>query len=106
MKRSWASRRLAEPRSSESALLRADNVSFSYESVPRHRSSASDGATARPAARQVLDGVSAAVPNGRVVGILGPNGSGKTTLLRLLSGTRRPLSGEVLLDGIPLHRLS
>src|SRR5688500_15554427 len=106
MKRSWASRRLAEPHSSEFALLRADNVSFSYESLPRHRSSPRDRATAGASARPVLDGVSAAVSNGRIVGILGPNGSGKTTLLRLLSGTRRPVSGDVSLDGIPLHRLS
>ncbi len=40
------------------------------------------------------------------MGILGPNGSGKTTLLRLLSGTRRPLSGRVLLDGRSLDRYS
>lgn len=42
------------------------------------------------------------VPRGGLVGILGPNGSGKTTLLRLLSGTRAPSSGQVLLDGRPL----
>jgi iron complex transport system ATP-binding protein len=41
-----------------------------------------------------------------VLGILGPNGSGKTTLLRLLSGTRAPMAGDVLLDGTPLGRLS
>jgi iron complex transport system ATP-binding protein len=70
-------------------LLRADNVSFSYEGP-----------------RNVVDDVSAVVSRGRVLGILGPNGSGKTTLLRLLSGTRRPSSGDVLLDGTPLHRLS
>ena len=44
-------------------------------------------------------------PAGAVVGVLGPNGSGKTTLLRLLAGTRRPTSGQVLLDGPPLGRL-
>ena len=40
------------------------------------------------------------------MGILGPNGSGKTTLLRLLSGTRVPSSGRVLLDGQATSRLS
>ena len=54
----------------------------------------------------VLRNVSAELRRGEVLGILGPNGSGKTTLLRLLSGTRVPLSGVVLLDGIPLDRLS
>jgi iron complex transport system ATP-binding protein len=53
-----------------------------------------------------LRNVSAELRRGEILGILGPNGSGKTTLLRLLSGTRVPLSGVVLLDGIPLDRLS
>jgi iron complex transport system ATP-binding protein len=90
-------------------LLQADNVTFAY------RASASDsfGATWSPrgpsrkqaAPRLVLDGVSADIPRAAVVGVLGPNGSGKTTLLRLLSGTRTPDAGRVLLDGAPLTQL-
>lgn len=53
----------------------------------------------------VLDRVSATVPAGGLVGILGPNGSGKTTLLRLLSGTRAPSSGRVLLHGQPISAI-
>jgi iron complex transport system ATP-binding protein len=74
----------------ESALLRADSVSYSY-------------ATANAL---VLDDVSTELRRGHILGILGPNGSGKTTLLRLLSGTRVPSSGRVLLDGTPLSTLS
>jgi iron complex transport system ATP-binding protein len=77
-----------------SALLQADNVSFSYDG-PR-----------RASARAVLEDVSLEIPARDVVGILGPNGSGKTTLLRLLSGTRRPTRGRVLLDGRPLDAMS
>ena len=71
-------------------MLQADNVTFRYHAdTPL-----------------VVDGVSLEVRRGDLVGILGPNGSGKTTLLRLLSGTRLPTSGRVLLDGRPMARLS
>jgi iron complex transport system ATP-binding protein len=54
----------------------------------------------------VVDGVTVRLAEGTLTGILGPNGSGKTTLLRLLSGTRRPTSGEVRLGDRALHTLS
>jgi len=38
--------------------------------------------------------------------ILGQSGSGKTTLMNLLAGLMKPQSGEVLLDGIDLSKLS
>jgi iron complex transport system ATP-binding protein len=50
--------------------------------------------------------VSLELRRGGILGILGPNGSGKTTLLRLLSGTRQPTTGRVLLDDRPLDTLS
>ncbi|NUP49629.1 MAG: ABC transporter ATP-binding protein [Catenulispora sp.] len=50
-----------------------------------------------------LDGVSLAVPRGRVVGVIGPNGAGKTTLFNVVCGFVRPDSGEVLVRGEPLR---
>ena len=49
-------------------------------------------------ARIVAD-VSLEVREGELVGIIGPNGAGKTTLFNLLSGTIRPTTGTVELDG-------
>lgn len=37
-------------------------------------------------------------------GVLGPNGAGKTTLLHTLAGLHAPRSGEVKLDGQPMHQ--
>jgi branched-chain amino acid transport system ATP-binding protein len=49
-------------------------------------------------ARIVAD-VSLEVREGELVGIIGPNGAGKTTLFNLLSGTLRPTTGRIVLDG-------
>lgn len=54
---------------------------------------------------QILDRVSLSVPAGDSLAIVGASGSGKTTLLGLLAGLDNPDSGEITLDGQPLHRL-
>jgi branched-chain amino acid transport system permease protein len=46
-----------------------------------------------------VDGVSVHLTPNKVHGIIGPNGAGKTTLINLLTGTLRPSSGRILLDG-------
>lgn len=81
-------------------MLRIDNLSFGYPGKT------SSGRNRRAAPALVLDGVTAAVPTGQIVGLLGPNGSGKTTLLRLMSGTLTPRSGAVYLDDRSVHRYS
>ncbi len=69
--------------------LSAEGVSFSYADGP-----------------PVLSTVTAHIPRGGLVGILGPNGSGKTTLLRLFAGLLRPAKGRVMLDGADLRTFS
>ena len=53
-------------------------------------------------AEPILKGVSVAVPQGTVTVVLGPSGSGKSTLARCMLGIWPDVSGEVLLDGLPI----
>lgn len=48
-----------------------------------------------------LNGLNFAVPEGRIVGLLGTNGSGKTTLIKLAAGLLRKDGGEILIGGNP-----
>jgi NitT/TauT family transport system ATP-binding protein len=48
--------------------------------------------------RNVLDGLSFAIPRGQCVALLGPSGCGKTTLLRLLMGIEQPSAGSLRID--------
>jgi branched-chain amino acid transport system ATP-binding protein len=48
---------------------------------------------------QALRGVSLAVPEGRIVAVLGANGAGKSTILKTVSGIIDPAKGQVKLRG-------
>ena len=54
---------------------------------------------------KAVDGVSASIGRGEIVGLIGPNGAGKTTLFNLVAGSLRPNAGEILLDGAPIQSI-
>lgn len=58
-----------------------------------------------PSGPLVLDRVCLHLPAGSAVAVVGENGAGKTTLVKLLTGMYQPVSGEVLVDGVPLSDL-
>ncbi len=69
------------------ALVEVEGVTFRYKGEP------------------VLREVSATVPEGELLGIVGPNSSGKTTLLRLMSKVLSPEAGTIRLGGKDLRAL-
>ncbi len=50
-----------------------------------------------------LDGVDLDLYPGEVLAIIGDNGAGKSTLIKALTGAVTPDSGEVFIDGEPVH---
>jgi lipopolysaccharide export system ATP-binding protein len=81
---------LTPPSDSEPLVLRAEGL------VKRYRR------------RNVVDGVSLRVEQGRCVGLLGPNGAGKTTTFYMIVGMVRPDRGDIFLgpEGGPEERLT
>jgi putative ABC transport system ATP-binding protein len=68
--------------------VRFENVGFAYPGGP-----------------PVLHEVNAAIAPRSRVAIVGETGSGKTTFAKLLTRLMDPVSGQVLLDGVPLNRV-
>ena len=71
------------------AGIRLNHVSFAYPGADR----------------LALDDITLHLPAGAVVAIVGENGAGKSTLVKLLAKMYEPTSGEILIDGEPLHRM-
>ncbi|OJJ40957.1 hypothetical protein ASPWEDRAFT_100010 [Aspergillus wentii DTO 134E9] len=71
--------------------IEVNNVSFSYSSQPE---------------RPVLETSSFFFPAGEMTFITGKSGSGKSTLGNLLTRFYSPMSGEILIDNVPIQTLS
>jgi ATP-binding cassette subfamily B protein len=74
-------------------------VSFGYAGQPNP-----DGTNSE--SRTVLDKVSFKIERGSRVAIVGPSGSGKSTTFSLIERFYEPTSGEILLDGQPVHTIT
>ncbi|MBN1959188.1 MAG: ABC transporter ATP-binding protein [Desulfuromonadales bacterium] len=55
---------------------------------------------------QALKDVSIEIKEGEIVALIGANGAGKTTTLMSICGITPPRSGQILLDGDPIHGIS
>jgi len=55
---------------------------------------------------KAVNNISLKVETGELVALLGPSGCGKTTLLRIIAGLESPDSGQILLNGEDVTRLS
>ena len=52
---------------------------------------------------EALSQVDLALDSGEIVGLMGDNGAGKSTLIKIMAGNFPPSSGQILLDGRPIH---
>jgi ATP-binding cassette subfamily C protein CydD len=75
----------AESFSASATCLEVDDVSYQY-----------------PGGEGGVEALSLSLAPGTLVGLAGPSGSGKTTAKRLIGGLLTPVSGSVLVDGVPV----
>jgi putative ABC transport system ATP-binding protein len=55
---------------------------------------------------KAVDSVSISVSRGEFVALVGPSGSGKTTLMAMLAGLLTQSTGDIVIDGLNLGKLS
>ncbi len=54
----------------------------------------------------ILRGISFQIRSGEFIAIVGPSGSGKSTLLGIIAGLDNPTTGQVLIDGVDITRMT
>ena len=69
--------------------IEANNVNFRYRT-----------------GSQVLDDISIQIPAGTNVAVVGETGSGKTTFVKLLARIADPTSGQITINGVPIHEIA
>lgn len=56
--------------------------------------------------RILIDSLTGEIPDGRLTALVGRNGTGKSTLLRAIASLGEPISGDIIINGTPIERLS
>lgn len=54
----------------------------------------------------VLSGINLTIKEGEFLALMGPSGSGKTTLLNMIAGIDKPTSGQILVGGTDIAKMS
>lgn len=87
--------------------IRFEGVRFAYpEQEPADGQAPDDGlSVAEPMDREVLHGVTFAVPRGSRVALVGPSGAGKSTILALIERFYDATAGVVRVDGADVRAL-
>ena len=55
--------------------------------------------------KTILHDISVTIPSNQISIIIGANGCGKSTLLKTMARLIKPISGQVTLDGKPIHKI-
>ena len=56
--------------------------------------------------KEILKNISLTIPDNKFIAITGPNGGGKSTLAKVIAGIEQATSGQILLDGEDITKLS
>lgn len=81
--------------------LRIENVGKAYKRYPRKFGRMAEwlGLGCRHELKWVLQNINFEVQPGEAIGLIGINGAGKSTLLKIIAGTARPTTGNVVVGG-------
>ena len=55
---------------------------------------------------RALNNINLSLRRGEFVAVMGKSGAGKSTLVNMIAGIDSPDSGEIIIDGVPIHRLN
>ncbi len=93
----------------EPTTLQNSNLSFLPSTTSRTVIDVCNITKSLPLGRErinILKNISFQVMSGEFISMIGPSGSGKSTLLGIIAGLDNPTSGQVLIDGVDITRMS